>query len=852
MGGDPRLLLLDPSMGEGLFPGGGFASSPVISQGAIPEGPLSLLEGFPGGAIPTDVARPMLPLVVTADGPQVVSPDIFIAAGELGMEPQRFYDLLHGAEKPTGIFFAPGSNRASLVPFDPAEPGILAGNAGPIPLDLILHASRMGIAPKDIHVLLSNPARVAAATAELEGAIEKGLTPERICAWLSGPDGRAWMAKNWGVLEPTLRQRLAAGLPGIALGVAAYLPADLLADAIGIEQPQLRFLFIAYAMHGFSEVGRAAGEVVVNRFIMKRPFDFMRQALVREGEGMALRVTFEARGSISRSLARAVSSNFAAEGTAVSLQGGARRVLSIPLRMAGGMGPGLAVSRVVDSVLKRVLPPGSEGIREWASFGSFVAADLAIEAMSRRAKGFSKSIGLRIVGRAFVAGFALDCAVGFFRWVALGDEADYFASVQARISERVLREGEREVYGRIAEEPWYFQALEYPIVGTISGVRRAAEFVAPDSMAFARSLDATVEQERAVFEEDLEASRAMQERLPTLMKAILLEGIYGEAERPEFYQEVDLRRFSSKIELEGRAKKLLEAMQRGDDIGADPSFPLVMAYLIQRDLKDLHFIRIGVNDPIRAIVNEDGTVKEGQEDGFLGLMYPGDAAGGIRQGILEARRTVLIKRILESADGPERERLAALARDAGLAGEDGRLDFNDVFYRWAVREWVKQGRSDDGRQQQVFQHIIRLHREKGELERSGGRTFPVRMRLALIDAELDDITQAIAQWKAAPEGGESTVASRAADAAVPQALDSAPVAGETQGAAVVAPAQAGLGGLLDMSGGDVNADAAQSAADPSGVSPPYVSDPFMSGMGVFVPFTPLVPASSPGAVPAAR
>lgn len=719
---------------------------------------------------------------------------------------------------------------ADLVP--PAELAPLEFRLSPVVLQL---AALYDIPPDRIEVLFSGAERMA--TEEKIGQlVRERLTPERVVDWLASPDGQAWAAVNPQAYVSTLRQRAATGVPSLALGVLSIIGAEELADIIGLDpvhHAEERFFFVVSAMHGAnsagSAIGRSAAEIAMNRFA-GRPFDFMRQVIVHEGESATLRVVFEARSSFSRALAASLMSNFAAEGGAVrALANGARGIVMLPFRMVPAIGPGLASSRIVDATVGELLPKGSAA-RTALSFGAFFLPDAVRLVASRRAMQAIQGIpGLRLLGRAFAVGFVFDMGTMLTQRAALGDGAPYFRSVIARVSDRKFQHDGYEDAKAINDMPWYGQIFAYPAAFTVYVVREGVDFVTPATMDMVRSMDAMSQglpYLEEVYREDDDVSRGIQRELPRQILAALVQGIGGERDDSAFYRAVDLSRFEDGIALDGTDEEIAERIDgllKKEGVGAwgeasrqSTIEALIARYTpaeqesglrgygarhLQETLSSLVFIHRSVNDRVREAVDDEGHLREGREGEFLRLALPDVAdAETARAHVLDARRASLILRTLE-ADGEERARLLGIAAQAGLADGGGTWFARTPLYFESIGAWAMAAASDPARKARAMDRVDALLREM--LVTEGEQKTALAQEIVVVTTALE-------------AGGKRPVDAAPAIAQVPSGEDAPVVTEEITDAGAAAAFgfdSKMISGLLDLSGGT---DAPAAAFDASG------------------------------------
>jgi hypothetical protein len=269
------------------------------------------------------------------------------------------------------------------------------------------------------------------------------LSMEKVEHWLRSEQGRARLDADWGLVGDTFRNRLETEGPGLALGLVTFAAADRLATRVGIDPERdrlLHFSAVAYTSHAVNLAGNASASVLINR-ARGIPYDW---AAV-EGRGaqglMAQRMVYETEPGLLRAMGKATLRSWGLRGGVEFLTvRGAAQAAAVPFRVAYGMGPGLAASRLTDTLLSRVVPEQTE-FRHAASGLAFFAPSLYHLAAGNRGLAILESVALRRMGALFAAGFIADLLFTGVQSLSYGNRAAEERWINHRVSAlRDLRE----------------------------------------------------------------------------------------------------------------------------------------------------------------------------------------------------------------------------------------------------------------------------------------------------------------------------------------------------------------------------------------------------------------------------
>ena len=320
--------------------------------------------------------------------------------------------------------FYPGSNLRSLMLNYDLEPSRLP----------LLVARAHGVnAPADLSRLQSHPS-----------------SWEDVERWLRSEEGMRQVQADRSLLGDTFRNRLETHGFGLALGLGTLVLSNHLMQGIGVDprrDPVLHFSGVALSSHAMNQVGNAWAGVFINR-ARGLPYDWAMAESRAVGRMMASRMVYESNPTLLRALGHSTlrSPGWQAGPGSMILQGG-RNLVGVPLRMAAGMGPGLACSRITETVLSRYTSLG-EGTLHTVGTVAFFAPSIYHLAAGNRGLGVLESSTFRWGGRLFAAGFVADLGLMGIQSAVYGEGASYERWVNHRAS--ALREAEEGDAGIIS------------------------------------------------------------------------------------------------------------------------------------------------------------------------------------------------------------------------------------------------------------------------------------------------------------------------------------------------------------------------------------------------------------------
>ncbi|MFO1518332.1 MAG: hypothetical protein U1F57_01495 [bacterium] len=281
--------------------------------------------------------------------------------------------------------------------------------------DLRAVVTSLDLEPSRLPLLVAR-AHGVQSPADLAALHEQPLSMDQMERWLRSEEGRRQLELDRPLLTDSFRNRLETHGVGLGLGLVTMFAADALITQAGIDprrDPITHFSAVAVASHGMNQVGNAVAGTLINR-ARGVPFDW---AMVQsqEAEGLLTsRMLYESNpnlwGALRTSALRSLGVEAGAS-TGAFLWRGALSVAQVPFRMAWGMGPGLAASRITDTILSRYAHlPEDSALRHYASSAAFFAPSLYHLAVGNRGLGIIESSSMRWVGHAFATGFMADLA----------------------------------------------------------------------------------------------------------------------------------------------------------------------------------------------------------------------------------------------------------------------------------------------------------------------------------------------------------------------------------------------------------------------------------------------------------
>lgn len=537
--------------------------------------------------------------------------------------------------------------------------------------------------------------------------VEQKLTKEKAVEVMAELD----RAKAAEVAKPKdlINARSKGVMVSAGIGGGVWWASLKVADSIGIENPTLHFGFVVYTMDSSMAAGQAARGVVAARM-----------------GGSTWGAAFKA---------SSVPELFAGRTIAARLLTFTRKgILAPPKNAMLHIGPGLLWCQMGGAITRAVGTIGDydpEAVGEaslYISTGGFFLPGMIVEAAGGSATPAVMGVGLAadIAVAAMVAEVLVEGGQELF-----DSEYDYRLSLEARAEERYLEYTQEKQFEALDMLPEHMYNKGFVAFASMRTLEDFVGVFAPNMMRRLRAssyhfvkgngLSDTIGGDE-FWVKDWENSKEVRKELPGKLRKSLGGGINGQADSPEFYNEVSFEWMDEKLKVEDNVaakyfdediekyretpnykavpkEKRLQAEMNyiigalGSEEELQEAVTFKQAMHIQQNLISLRVMNLIEGDPIREIMGEEGDIAEGKEDAFL-MEYvasayddlgPDATADDVRERVLEDRKVNLVRRILtaEAEYDSVPEDLMDLADGVGLVGADGNLQDGEI-YRSAV------------------------------------------------------------------------------------------------------------------------------------------------------------------------
>jgi len=312
---------------------------------------------------------------------------------------------------------------------------------------------------------------------------------EHVERWVGSEEGQRQIAAERLLLGDTFRNRLETHGVGLGLGLITLYASNRLMDHWGIDprrDPVLHFTGVTLSSHTMNLVGNGWAGVLINR-ARGIPYDWA-MAETRGAHGLfASRMIYETNPTLLRALGSSTLRN-------LGLQGGARDFLLRygPRQLIGGMGAGLACSRITETVLGRYTSL-SDSTRSSISSAAFFTPSVYHLLAGNRGLGVLESTTVRRVNAAFALGFAADLGFMAGQWAYFDHFGRHGSGYERWVNHRAsaLREAEED-------------SGPFPLRGL-------AQLIAPELAAWWDTVDGWDLHRNRYYQRILEADRARLE-----------------------------------------------------------------------------------------------------------------------------------------------------------------------------------------------------------------------------------------------------------------------------------------------------------------------------------------------------
>ncbi len=564
------------------------------------------------------------------------------------------------------------------------------------------------------------------------------LTPEKV-AEIELKIAKGEIPAMEAAKEP-LRARLKGAAVEVGAGGAAFAGSLAMAHAIGFENPLSHLGFIIYSM----EAEVLGGNLVKNVVAAK-----MSGATMGEAWAASSASKLFGGGSIGARFSTFV-----------------RRGIVDPPKNMLHIGPGLLWSHfgaqavmAYGAIEAEITGRDPEEVKEelgdvsmYASLGSFFVPTVLARILGG---GSAAGVGLTAAGEATLAALLIELGIsGIGNLVS--DDFEYAMYHVKRLAKLDREETEDALFEKLSHTSGAAHGAMWGGMFVAKTVEDFVNVFLPTVMDVGRAANYRMRHfgnpfsdnngEEEFFVEDYKEAKKSREGLPHRFRAVLSGGVDGEYDNPEFYDEVNLDWMGKTLLLEdntiaklydeklqeylkspeyrrlkgGERAEALEEFKQG--VVASPwllkkTESFISARDAQKQLIGLHVIDQVEGDPIRELVNRDGTIVEGKEDEFM-MEYVAPAfddlgadatADDVRARILENRKAALVRRVLAAEatlDGLKEQKpadraeevdlvtktlmaeeevakLTELAHEVGLADGEGRL-IDTPAYREAI------------------------------------------------------------------------------------------------------------------------------------------------------------------------
>lgn len=294
-------------------------------------------------------------------------------------------------------------------------------------------AARLNIEPSHIPNLIAK-AHGVNSPAEFARFETHSLSMNDLESWARSPEGAAFnrriyrgpspLAPAQDLMGDRLENRLAIHAPGFLLGALTMHGADRLMRRWGVDpnqDPFLHFAGSAILSHGVHQTAGATYGILMNRW-KSLPYDVAFSETATLAGQTSTRYIYENSPGLLQSARRASMRSLGFQmGRSSLLLRGAQSVFTVPSRMAWGMGPGLASSRMIGSMLE-----GSDispEARQNLVAAAFYMPNLNPIISGNRGLALGEGALMRGVNGAFSLGFIADMAFTGLHSLAYGDHA---------------------------------------------------------------------------------------------------------------------------------------------------------------------------------------------------------------------------------------------------------------------------------------------------------------------------------------------------------------------------------------------------------------------------------------------
>lgn len=294
-------------------------------------------------------------------------------------------------------------------------------------------ATRLNIEPSHIPNMIAK-AHGVNSPAEFARFETHSLSMNDLESWARSPEaatfnrriyrGPSPLAPAQDLLGDTFGNRLALHAPGFLLGALTMHGADRVMRRWGVDpnqDPFLHFAGSAILSHGVHQTAGATYGILMNRW-KSLPYDVAFSETATLAGQTSTRYIYENSPGLLQSARRASMRSLGFQmGRSSLLLRGAQSVFTVPTRMAWGMGPGLASSRMIGSMLE-----GSDispEARQNLVAAAFYMPNLNPIISGNRGLALGEGALMRGVNGAFSLGFIADMAFTGLHSLAYGDHA---------------------------------------------------------------------------------------------------------------------------------------------------------------------------------------------------------------------------------------------------------------------------------------------------------------------------------------------------------------------------------------------------------------------------------------------